>query len=274
MKDPEIAQRFWKLAALVAPPRVPVWTPGTLTFAQRLRQRAFRQGYKLDVSLSVAPAGGVTMALHIEPTPRVFGLNAPKSFARIGNALGRLGYAGGWDPCPGHAAANGTWRRTLRVLADANEEVGFVQGLGAALEDEALRRPQIGPAPGSPAVSAPSGWPLVEALHAQAVGALSPIASTFERSARTEVEGHRCRVTLTLSFLYGAMLESATSPLGDRDDANARHAAEVAVHLAVGRAKGEWLPASRNEESAYLVYAPLQSIEAAARFVEATDALR
>ena len=232
---------------LLAPPRVPAWTLGTLRLAQTLRQRALGQRYKLDVCVSFAKDGAIEIALRIEPTPRVHGLEVPASFASIAEAMDRLGYVGEWDPNPGHAAANGTWRRPLRDLAEAREEVAFVQGLGAAMDDASQRRPRAKPT----SSRALSGWPLVEKLRKTPVGDLTPLASEFVRVASG--------VKLQISFLGGTMYKSATS------------ASEEAVRRAIGRAKGEWITAEGAR--AYLVFAPLRDLDAAERFVDATDVL-
>ena len=244
----------WRLVKLLAPPRTPAWTPGTLRLAQTLRQRAFTQRYKLDVSVSFAKDGAIEIALRIEPAPRVHGLETPASFARIAEAMSRLGYAGEWDPNPGHAAANGTWRRALADLAEAGEEVAFVQDLGAAMEDESQRRPLAKAFANRRALS---GWPLIEALRETRIGDLSPLASEFARSAIARVDGRRCTVELLISTLGDTMYKSATSDT------------EAAVRMAIGRAKGEWI--TTEGARFYLVSAPLRSLDVAARFVADTD---
>jgi hypothetical protein len=235
-----------------------------LKLAQTLRQRAFKQRYKLDVSLSVVTNGEVELALRVEPSPRVHGLEVPASFGLIANALDRLGYVGEWDPYPGHAAANGTWRRALPELAAAHEELAFVQGLGAAMDDAARRRPM---ASARAALARNSGdhlnsWPLVDALRSKCIGGLSPMASDFERTASVEIEGRRCMVKLQISFLGGTMYKSA------------RSASDAAVRAVMGRAKGEWLPAQTETraEPSYMVFAPLRNLDAAARFVGGASA--
>jgi hypothetical protein len=264
--DAEIARRFRGLADLLRPPRVPAWTPGTLVLSQELRQRAFQQRYKLDVSLLIARDGRPEVQLRLEPLPRISGREVPPSLPRLAEALDRLGYVGRWDPEPGHAATNGSWRRPVPDLAAANDEVAFVQRLAEAMQASESRAAKA--TAGETTSRRLSGWPLVEALRSRPVGDLTLFRTEFERAARVVVDGRSVETSIQITFLAGSMLKAATSRPGRAADDAGRLAAEASVRAIMGRTAGQWLTGA---DPAYMAFAPLKSLEAASRFVDATD---
>jgi hypothetical protein len=262
MNTDKIEQAFWALFELFPETRSPNWAPDRIALRRAVGARAFGQRFKLDVT--VANDGAHTeLVLNLEPTPRQQFGERPPALAAIAQALSRLGFAGDWTADPGHAALSGRWRRPLKDWGDTEELLGLTLRLGDALEEPGERREIVKSRASSPDVT---GRRLLERIQRERSASLVASDVSFHRVVMVNTGTTERKVRVDVTSLGGSFYKSAVLTLENGEAASVE--VPRAMQAVIGRAAGNW---TTDSPLAWVVVAPLRSLDAASRFALEND---